>query len=78
MAKLSADEQYELITRNLEEVVGEDDIKKTLQGIGVFSLFLVAFSRVHSCSFSLFSFNFYLQCDEFWHQTLQFLAWKVL
>jgi len=27
---LSADEQYSLITRNLEEVIGEEDIKKTL------------------------------------------------
>ena len=44
MAKLSADEQYELITRNLEEVVGEDDIKKTLQGIGVKIMLLVVFS----------------------------------
>ena len=30
MANLSPDEKYNLITRNLEEVVGEEDIKKVL------------------------------------------------
>ena len=30
MANLSPDQKYDLITRNLEEVVGEEDIKKVL------------------------------------------------
>lgn len=31
--KLSVDEQYALITRNLEEVVGEEDIKKVFNDL---------------------------------------------
>ena len=30
MASISPEEQYSLITRNIEEVVGEEDIKKIL------------------------------------------------
>ena len=73
MAKLSADEQYELITRNLEEVVGEDDIKKTLAGNGVTCLFLVVFKCYGSFSFYSFIFDFRVEVS--WRQIRQSLAW---
>ena len=30
LANLTPDEKYQLITRNLEEIVGEDEIKKVI------------------------------------------------